>query len=547
MLKLCLWLWQKWNKTFMYLEMSWAFVVLTTTKLVKFAVTKGGKLGQLCVKILSSRLTWLIAICLATITILLFKPNLLGFLLVWVLNPVVLVWVIVLAIFVCVKTLLPEAVEHKKKLIRTDHVLWIPIIGAMGFTLFHIASVVIPKFSQFVKWIAIAAIILVVVYFLRKYATKKLVVDLAKKSKTDMVAIGLSMLGIVSMNLLVWLTTNVRPEIWQWYWGNQTFFWAWNAGWVVVAFLGSKRDTEGKVIPATITIRKYVRLALFIGFLVNLSPLWFNFWENHQEAKQKEAAEKIQKSALGLSFDEVPTVVAFPFIADCESGDNGKLGTGKQFEIKSGKIVVVQGRVDKDDIGYLQINRREHADLLGKHSEINIAKSKEDNIKFGEILHSLQGYQPWYKTKACWGPKLVSVGYNGYNRESVRSASSGIIQFGPPYNRDLIGDHIRRLDAFGDNFRKPEERREDYTPRIEKASVYYGHVIPVPKDATGVYLDDEAKNTRKFTARFNALTEVDFPLEKGAESKIPQKIEFFQLKSREPDDLIIKVSFKRSE
>jgi len=120
------------------------------------------------------------------------------------------------------------------------------------------------------EWVVGVVVFCLLAYAFRGYAKHEKVKYFVKKYQTDMTIVGLSIFGIIAINCLVHYLTTAKPEIWQWYWGNQAFFWSWNIGWVIVAFLTSKRDEKGKIVPIASTIRFCVVLTLFVGLGVNL-------------------------------------------------------------------------------------------------------------------------------------------------------------------------------------------------------------------------------------------------------------------------------------
>jgi hypothetical protein len=77
-------------------------------------------------------------------------------------------------------------------------------------------------------------------------------------------------------------------------------------------------------------------------------------------------------------------------IARCES-------TYRQFD-QTGNII--RGKVNKGDVGVMQINEHYHADEAAKMG-INIYTT-EGNIKFGRYLYDKYGSQPWISSSPCW-------------------------------------------------------------------------------------------------------------------------------------------------
>jgi len=100
--------------------------------------------------------------------------------------------------------------------------------------------------------------------------------------------------------------------------------------------------------------------------------------------------EKIVRSY----FKDLPIMVQ---IARCESSFIHTMSDGS----------VLRGRVDNDDIGIMQINRRYHeenADRL-KLDLNNIY----DNMTYARILYNESGTRPWNSSAPCWQKSLAKV------------------------------------------------------------------------------------------------------------------------------------------
>lgn len=82
-------------------------------------------------------------------------------------------------------------------------------------------------------------------------------------------------------------------------------------------------------------------------------------------------------------------------VARCESTFRHYMGDGS----------VLQGHVDPDDTGAMQINKRYHLQSAEKMGlNINVL---EDNLKYGRHLYENQGLQPWSASKHCWSKHLA--------------------------------------------------------------------------------------------------------------------------------------------
>lgn len=91
-------------------------------------------------------------------------------------------------------------------------------------------------------------------------------------------------------------------------------------------------------------------------------------------------------------FQDIPIMID---VARCESTFRHYLSDGS----------VLQGIVDSDDTGVMQINKRYHlktAEAMGLDVE-NIY----DNMAYARYLYERQGVQPWSASSPCWSPALA--------------------------------------------------------------------------------------------------------------------------------------------
>ena len=78
-------------------------------------------------------------------------------------------------------------------------------------------------------------------------------------------------------------------------------------------------------------------------------------------------------------------------IAKCESRFN-------QFD-KDGKPI--RGRINKADVGIMQINEYYHLEN-SKKAQMDIY-TLEGNLKYGKLIYSKYGTAPWSASQKCWG------------------------------------------------------------------------------------------------------------------------------------------------
>ena len=78
-------------------------------------------------------------------------------------------------------------------------------------------------------------------------------------------------------------------------------------------------------------------------------------------------------------------------IARCES-------TYRQFDADGN---IIRGKVNKADVGVMQINEKYHAERATKLG-LNIY-TLEGNVAYAKLLYKEQGSQPWISSSPCWG------------------------------------------------------------------------------------------------------------------------------------------------
>jgi len=91
-------------------------------------------------------------------------------------------------------------------------------------------------------------------------------------------------------------------------------------------------------------------------------------------------------------FRDIPIMIQ---VARCESTFQHTLADGS----------IIQGFVDNDDTGVMQINKRYHlktATAMGFDLE-----DIYDNMAYARYLYERQGTQPWNASAPCWGRTLA--------------------------------------------------------------------------------------------------------------------------------------------
>ena len=92
-------------------------------------------------------------------------------------------------------------------------------------------------------------------------------------------------------------------------------------------------------------------------------------------------------------FEDIPIMIE---VARCESTFRHELADGS----------VLQGRVDNDDTGVMQINKRYHeASAIAMELDL---EDIYDNMTYARHLYERQGTQPWSASMPCWGNTLAA-------------------------------------------------------------------------------------------------------------------------------------------
>lgn len=92
-------------------------------------------------------------------------------------------------------------------------------------------------------------------------------------------------------------------------------------------------------------------------------------------------------------FKDIPIMIE---VARCESTFTHELKDGS----------VLQGRVDSDDTGVMQINKRYHL-KTATTMELDLDDIYQ-NMEYARYLYDRQGTQPWSASMPCWGNTLAA-------------------------------------------------------------------------------------------------------------------------------------------
>lgn len=117
----------------------------------------------------------------------------------------------------------------------------------------------------------------------------------------------------------------------------------------------------------------------------------------HIETKNElsgEIAGSDTEKAVRTYFSDIPVMIQ---VARCESHFRHTLVDGS----------VLRGRVDRADIGVMQINTRYHAATAAK-LDLDLS-NLHDNMAYARYLYKKQGTQPWRASAACWQRTLAQA------------------------------------------------------------------------------------------------------------------------------------------
>lgn len=98
------------------------------------------------------------------------------------------------------------------------------------------------------------------------------------------------------------------------------------------------------------------------------------------------------ESIVRSYFRDIPIMAE---IARCESTFRHTLPDGS----------VLKGRVDSDDTGVMQINRRYHGETAAR-LKLNI-EDLYHNMAYARHLYETQGTQPWSASAPCWNKSVA--------------------------------------------------------------------------------------------------------------------------------------------
>lgn len=110
------------------------------------------------------------------------------------------------------------------------------------------------------------------------------------------------------------------------------------------------------------------------------------------KAEVEQTVAKNVEAIVRNYFADIPVMIQ---VARCESTFRHTLADGS----------VLQGLVDNDDTGVMQINKRYH---LKTATALDLdLEDIYDNMAYARYLYERQGVQPWNASRPCWGNTLA--------------------------------------------------------------------------------------------------------------------------------------------
>ncbi len=365
--------------------------------------------------------------------------------------PLLVLWLIALSTWVYFKNKYPG--KYAKIFNQNTEAAWVrqsPIWAGCLLTPCWIVLWSILRFIHLPTFTLGATLMYGVVILLLAWLISVLVREEKRKvfwenNKTDLTIIFFAIVIVTGLNILTYHLTSANRATWDWYFGNQRFFWAFNFGWIIVAWLASTKDEKGKgkTIPIAQFGATVITLALLSGFGYNLY-----YYRNPLSPRPfKTTVQMGITPSLGAMTTSDPEV-ALQIFADCESGD-GTPGSGHQF--LPGTTTPVRnpqdGKPGTGAVGRWQINLNDPAiKKLVEDHHWDVEGSEADNHAAAIFLYSQppeQGGQtaPWTKSAKCWGPKVTTPGGVIVTLEAPTGETSS------PYPIPTTGFKFRLVDS----------------------------------------------------------------------------------------------------
>lgn len=301
-----------------------------------------------------------------------------------------------------------------------------------------------------------------------------------------------------------------------------------NVSILLILYLGVlKVDVNGKDNnPIAMKLKTAITWIVILAIGTSAVELSEPMLKKYQEERVAKKQATLRKPTLlvpdDFVFEGLPMKDALQEIAKCESG-------GNQFETDG--VTPLKNREGSSAIGKYQIMASLHRERAwGMGFDIN---TLEGNEGYARVLFSESGTQHWEadpKSKACWAPKLVALGYDN-----------------PRWDID-VQPQLASAEKSG-----PFERMESaFLVKPVKNEIIMKEQIIMVSDRWSKGFDNNRDKKppqfsspgNRFFVRFNAVRTVEFDGEgRVVSGGVPEKVRFFEIKSGEPEQIPVNIKF----
>lgn len=224
-------------------------------------------------------------------------------------------------------------------------------------------------------------------------------------------------IGIAIINWLIWA---LDGDFWMSIWKTQAKFWAINIASLAAVWLLFIKDESKKTNPVALTFSKII--GGIVG-LILVTCIW-NFMTSGGDLRIPFFGNKTSVENLSRGVSTVPLEVAKRVVCECETNcqqfeknKDGNFvldGEGKKIPTRN-KGIPSKGIPPSDAFGKYQFREMHRKPAFDLGFDLN---TEEGQDRYFEYLYAKEDFGPWDHDeqfgggRACWGPKLVALGYN---------------------------------------------------------------------------------------------------------------------------------------
>lgn len=324
------------------------------------------------------------------------------------LNPITIFlaipWIVALVSYLYLKKKYPgkyaEVLGYNTKAI---YVRATPIISG---AVLSVTFVLYQLMKPFLWWILVSFGVVVgigvIYHVLKSLLTNSSSDEKTKKAKEVLV---LALFLIVAIGVINWLLWTINNSFWDSIWGAQSKFWAINLGTLIAILLLLKKGADGKTHPVTKPFSQVIGGLVAIIFVM---CIW-NFKTDGKGLAYWSGNATPGKPVVSY---KVPLEVARRVICECESGCKQYEEDGTPLKNRG---IPSKGIPPSSAFGkyqFIEAHRKPALDL-GYNLD-----TEDGQDKYFDHLFLKSGFAPWDFDeeygggRACWGPKLASLGYN---------------------------------------------------------------------------------------------------------------------------------------